>query len=917
MIETTRLLCGSRMPGAVVAMLLFVACFGPCTGVRGEGVQGAGAGVAAPWWKQQKIIFMWGQWNHARTDQSGSWWGADLPPQLFRNVALSGATVFAECRGYKPEHARLAQRAGMKYFATMFNCDLPHLPGRDWVQADGMEHRVGKDDSTPNWKCPLDESVYRKWLVKPLLEGVRKGLIDGIHTDWENYGGYGEASDPCYCDSCFAGFMQVRDAEAKLPEKAQRHGVLEARGLVEAYEENFHVKRIEMFARIRRELQALNPDLLFSCYGHLLSDFTRAIHTTRSPVIVLDPLHYYNDDRQPWWESYAPRLRAEGYLYIPGGWTNALFGAQISQVSAARWIYEAAINEDGCWLWFERELDDEILRAYSAAGREIKAVEAKVGKFFFEGRRDPHFVTAVEWTGRPDLAQAVLTNTYHLADEHLTHVNNVNTEWPLRTRIRFPGLATGKRWTLRDALSGVYYSPDGKSPDWGEAQLKAGVVLAMEPRSDQFLLLSHAPVGVDVEPVRLVPSAGFSVLPGHTDASAQAEPPQAIKDPEGSAPEAPAQTEPAAKASGRLVYTATEPMGFRGPEGHLTIGNVVRSLDLDAPSHVRLRQLRGHLWDPKRSPDGGRVAFVHDAGGRGQIFAMNEDGSEPVNLSNNSYCDRSPVWSPDGTRIVFLSERGGDWDIWTMNADGSGQRRLAGNPGLDRAPAWSPDGQRLLWESYVAGTCSLWLCDADGRNSHPLLAPDQPFTYSPLFEGDVALKIPSDWHSLRNAAWSPDGKRIAAAGLWNVVVLDAAGSRLQEVIHWMMGTGPLVWSPDGKQLAGTARTAPAETERSGVFLLEPGQRSYRWLVEATPTGPRLGGARRKGLNTWYSHGSAQPRRVLKSFGSLAWAADGKTLAFSSDMDPNGAFHVYTVSTDGGEPERLEPSKSAWPNQISW
>ncbi len=88
-------------------------------------------------------------------------------------------------------------------------------------------------------------------------------------------------------------------------------------------------------------------------------------------------------------------------------------------------------------------------------------------------------------------------------------------------------------------------------------------------------------------------------------------------------------------------------------------------------------------------------------------------------------------------------------------------------------------------------------------------------------------------------------------------------------------------------------------------------------MDVTPTGPRLGGARRKGLNTWYSHGSAQPRRVVKSFGSLAWAADGKTLAFSSDMDPNGAFHVYMVSTDGGKPERLAPSKSAWPNQISW
>ncbi len=908
---------GSRTPVALVVKLLFVACIGLCAGVRGDSVQTGESGANAPWWKQQKIVFMWGQWNHARTEQSGNWWTADLPPQLFRNVALSGATVFVECRGYKPEHARLAQRSGMKYFATSFNCDLPYLRGRDWVQADGKEHRVGEGESARNWKCPLDESIYRKWLIEPHLDGVRAGLINGIHTDWENYGGYGDASDPCYCDSCFAGFIQARDTKVKVSERAQRHSVLQARGLIGAYEESFHAQRVEMFARIRRELQTLNPDLLFSCYGQQLSDFTRAMHTPQNPVIILDPLHYYNDDRQPWWESYGPRLRAEGYLYIPGGWTNSLFGAQISQVSAARWIYEAAINEDGCWLWFERELDDEILRAYAAAGRELKAVEAKVGKFLFEGRRDSHFVTAVEWTGRPELAQAVLTKTYHLADEHLTHVNNINTEWPLRTRIRFAHLEAGKRWTLSDALSGVYYSPDGKAADWDEAQLKAGVVVAMEPRSDLFLLLSGPPDDLDGKPVRLIPSAEFSVLRGHTNAAAKARLPEAIEEAERSAPKAPAEQGPVAKVSRRLVYTATEPMGFEGSEGSLTIGNAVRSLDPDTGCHLRLRQLRGHLWDPKRSPNGGRVAFVHDAGGRGQIFVMNADGSEPANLSNNSYCDRSPTWSPDGRRIAFLSERGGDWDIWTMNADGSGQRRLAGNPGLDRAPAWSPDGQRLLWESHVAGTPNLWLCDANGGNSRPLLVPGQPFNYAPLFEGDAAPQIPSHWHYLRNAAWSPDGAQIAAAGLWTVVVLDADGSRLHEVIHWMMGTGPLAWSPDGRQLAGTARTAPAETERSGVFLLELGQRGYRWLVEVKPTGPRLGGAQRQGLNTWYSHGSARPRRVVKSFGSLAWAADGKRLAFSSDMAPNGAFHVYTVSTDGGEPERMEASKSAWPNQISW
>ena len=56
---------------------------------------------------------------------------------------------------------------------------------------------------------------------------------------------------------------------------------------------------------------------------------------------------------------------------------------------------------------------------------------------------------------------------------------------------------------------------------------------------------------------------------------------------------------------------------------------------------------------------------------------------------------------------------------------------------------------------------------------------------------------------------------------------------------------------------------------------------------------------------------------MKTFTSLAWSPDGSTLAFSSDLDPSGAFYVYTISPRGGQPKRLDTTKSAWPNEIMW
>ena len=886
----------------------------------------ASVGEGAPWWRQQKLVFMWGQWNHARTDKSQNFWRADLPRALFDNVAAAGATVFVECRWYKPEHARHAHELGMRYFATKLQSDLPGFAGRVWVDASGEERstRLGYP-----YKCPLDESVYAAWLVEPHLEGVRAGLIDGIHVDWEYYGGNGEATGICYCLDCFATFLDRRGIEAEAPVPAARAALLEQRDLVTAYAGSFHQRRIEMFTGLRERLQAARADLLFSSYDikpvARMTVILRAWNTPEVPLIWLDQRHYATDDRQPWWESYSERLRKEGCLYVPGGWTQALFGGQASQVSAARWIYEAAVNEDGCWLWFERELDDEILRAYAAADDRLKAVQSRIGAYLLQGTRDPNLATAVEWTGRPELEQAVRTYGYRFEDSYVVHVNNVDAEWPLRTRIRLPRLTTADTWTVRDPLTGLYYTHDErKSALWTTDRLRGGgVVLVMEPRSDRFLLMApaHGDAGIDAS--RLIRSRDFSALPDHDRgaATASAGGGEAARD--------------RPDVSGDLVYTATEPMGLEGPGGPLTLGNAIRTVGGDGSDPRRVRQLCGHLWSPRYAPDQKRIAFVHDAGGRGQIWVAGVDGANAMNISRNRFCDRAPVWSPDSERIAFVSDRDGDWNIHVMKADGGEQVRLVDHAGLDRAASWSPDGRRIAWESHVSGMPAIWVSDADGGNRRPLIRPDRPLRVVSLNTGRTSGSLPGDTVSgmsdntirLTDPVWSPDGEHIAAVELGMVtydhvgVVISADGSTLRRLV-FLQSIGGLCWSPDGRRLAGTSRVHGGAygTERSGIFFVNlDGPYWPTWIHEAgPPAGPRIGGAPPPDMLTWYAHGSARPRRVLKSFTSLTWSADSRTLAFSSDLDPSGAFHIYTVPAEqGAAPRRIDRSRSAWPQQVMW
>jgi hypothetical protein len=53
-----------------------------------------------------------------------------------------------------------------------------------------------------------------------------------------------------------------------------------------------------------------------------------------------------------------------------------------------------------------------------------------------------------------------------------------------------------------------------------------------------------------------------------------------------------------------------------------------------------------------------------------------------------------PAWSPDGQRIAFSSNRSGTSDVFVMDADGGNPVNLTDSPGLNSfAPAWLPDGR--------------------------------------------------------------------------------------------------------------------------------------------------------------------------------------------------------------------------------
>ena len=84
-----------------------------------------------------------------------------------------------------------------------------------------------------------------------------------------------------------------------------------------------------------------------------------------------------------------------------------------------------------------------------------------------------------------------------------------------------------------------------------------------------------------------------------------------------------------------------------------------------------------------------RIIFQSDRDGEYEIYMMDPDGSNVVQLTDNTAADRDPSWSPNGQQIVFHSDRSGAYEIYVMNADGSNVVQLTDNTATSANPFWA------------------------------------------------------------------------------------------------------------------------------------------------------------------------------------------------------------------------------------
>lgn len=321
-------------------------------------------------------------------------------------------------------------------------------------------------------------------------------------------------------------------------------------------------------------------------------------------------------------------------------------------------------------------------------------------------------------------------------------------------------------------------------------------------------------------------------------------------------------------------------------------------------AHFEIADLYHLDWleDPRVSPDGQTVAYVHvqvdraQHGYRRAIYLVPAGGGTPRRFTAGRRQDHSPRWSPDGRRLAFVSTRDDErGQIYVIHLDGGEAQPVTRMPNGASDPAWSPDGQHIAFLSASdaderaeedAGTAAIVPTSAWEERS---MREQRTYAETQRHDPRVITRLP----------YRTEGEYIDNRRRHIYIVDVPAGDLLDVPPPRRITDGDVhhsapVWMPDGLTVLTTATRDPEADALLGYYDV--------LRIPAT------GGKPQMLTHSGYSYFDPLP------------SPDGSMIAFrrmTEDRLLAGGYQVALISAAGGEPQALTAHTDLSAEHVCW
>ena len=238
-----------------------------------------------------------------------------------------------------------------------------------------------------------------------------------------------------------------------------------------------------------------------------------------------------------------------------------------------------------------------------------------------------------------------------------------------------------------------------------------------------------------------------------------------------------------------------------------------------------------------------RVAAVGSRNGRRDLYLMDMDGGDLVQLTHDGHPCLSPDWFPDGRSLVYMSMHRGFPDIYRIDLDTMRRSVVSAQSGLNVSPAVSPDGRELALTLSRDGNPELYVMTLrTGRlerltrtphaaEASPAWSPDgrqlvyvsdttgRPQLYVIARAGGPSRRITYRGTENVNPHWGPDGRIVFSSrrdGQYRLCVIDPATGEDVQVTQDAADYENPFWLPNGRHVLAD-RTARYKTD---IYLID-------------------------------------------------------------------------------------------------